>query len=251
MKKRFFESKEAKKRKSENEDSLWEEELTERERAIFEAEGWHMEEEEEKEAPELGRARSLFEWVELLSAAVVVTMLILTFVGRHSPVQGDSMLPTLQNGDLLITSNMFYEPQVGDIVVFASARTGFDKPYVKRVIATEGQTIDIDFDTWTVYVDGVAIEEPYVNYFKNAHGYYEYDSYLNPQMIAPSSMDDAYAQSYPITVEPGHIFVMGDNRNNSTDSRRIGLVDTRSIIGKVVFRLYPLNKLGTVGVYQP
>ncbi len=110
------------------------------------------------------------------------------------------MLNTLEENDVLIISNLFYTPKQGDIVVFESDVTGYDRPYVKRIIATEGQTVNIDFNNWIVYVDGKPIDEPYVR-----------------QVTAP--MDSSVFIQYPYTVSEGCVFVMGDNRNYSTDSR--------------------------------
>lgn len=171
--------------------------------------------------------RSLVEWAEMLIISLVSVMLVLTFIGRHSPVIGSSMEKTLLENDVLIISNLFYTPKRGDIVVFASETTGYDRPYVKRVIATEGQTIDIDFDSWTVYIDGEPIDEPYVNRLAGA-------------------MHSSQNVSYPYTVSDGCIFVMGDNRNMSTDSRVIGEVDVRSVMGRVICRVFPLSRIGTV-----
>lgn len=171
---------------------------------------------------------SVFEWLELFVFSFALVLLIFTFVARHSPVLGSSMANTLHENDLLIVSDVLYTPKQGDIVVFQSIDTGFDEPYVKRVIATAGQVVDIDFETWSVTVDGVKLEEDYVNY--------EGGTMLGSNL------------EFPYTVPEGKIFVMGDNRNHSKDSRdsRIGAVDTRYILGRVVFRLFPFDKLGTV-----
>jgi len=171
--------------------------------------------------------KSMLEWMELIVVSLVSAMLILGFVGRHSPVIGSSMEKTLYEKDVLIISDLAYTPKQGDIIVFASQVTGYDRPYVKRVIATEGQTVDIDFQNWIVYVDGEVVDEPYVN-------------------RVPAVMDSTMAVKYPYTVSEGCVFVMGDNRNYSTDSRAIGEVDVRHIIGKVVFRVYPFNRIGIV-----
>ena len=173
--------------------------------------------------------KSAFEWVELFAVSIAFVMIILTCIARYSPVNGASMNETLQNGDMLILSNLFYTPKNGDIVVFESEVTGYDEPYVKRVIATEGQTVDIDFDTWTVTVDGKVPEwEQYATYKGIERVFYTADI------------------TYPYTVPEGCVFVMGDNRWNSRDSRDIGPVDTRTIIGHVIFRLFPFETFGKV-----
>ncbi len=133
-------------------------------------------------------------------------------------VDGLSMYPTLQHADKIITSDLFYSPEVGDIVVVQTDTYGQD-PLVKRIIAVGGQTVDIDFELGIVYVDGVALDEPYVN----------------------SLTLEREDFSGPITIPEGYLFLMGDNRNRSTDSRSnmVGLVDERCIIGKVYFILFP------------
>ena len=166
----------------------------------------------------------LYDWVQCIVTALIFGILLFVFVLRVVSVVGTSMYPTLCNGDRIITSNLFYTPKDGDIVVVKKASFG-DEPIVKRVIATAGQTVDIDFSTGIVYVDGEALDEPYT--------------------AAPTITQEDF--SGPVTVPEGCVFLMGDNRNDSTDSRssRIGMVDTRCIIGKVYLILYPgENKSG-------
>lgn len=140
-------------------------------------------------------------------------------------VVGSSMVDTLHEGDRIIISNLFYTPKQGDIVVLRK-ETLRDDAIVKRVIAVAGQTVDIDFEKGIVYVDGVAIDEPYI---------YE-------PTFACEDFDGE------VTVPDGCVFCMGDNRNGSTDSRdsRVGMIDTREILGRAILRVYPLNVFGTV-----
>lgn len=174
-------------------------------------------------------AKEFFEWIELFGYAVAVVIVLFTFLCRIAVVNGPSMEQTLYDKDVLLVSNLFYEPKQGDIIVFQSNTILDNEAIVKRVIATEGQTVDIDFETWTVTVDGVPLEEEYVNYMQNVYMY-------------------GSSYTFPLTVEEGKIFVMGDNRNRSTDSRdsRIGQVDTRFVLGRVLVRILPLQKIGTV-----
>jgi signal peptidase I len=185
----------------------------------------------EEEAAERTKstAKELFEWVELFAYSVSIVIILFTFICRIAVVSGPSMEKTLFDREVLLVSDLFYEPKQGDVIVFQSNTILDNEAIVKRVIATEGQTVDIDFENWIVYVDGEAIEEPYINF--------EAGRYMNGSDY-----------SYPLTVEEGKIFVMGDNRNHSTDSRdnRIGQVDTRFVLGKVLVRILPFDTFGII-----
>ncbi len=171
----------------------------------------------------------LFDWMQCIVFALIACILIFLFLGRTVGVVGGSMENTLHEGERLIISDLFYTPENGDIIVLRQ-ESFRNEPIVKRVIATEGQTVDIDFETCTVIVDGVALDEPYTKEYGN---YVYYDD---------QDFDGE------ITVPEGCVFVMGDNRNGSTDSRTesIGCVDARKILGKVIFRISPLDKIGFV-----
>ena len=166
------------------------------------------------------RARmELYDWLQCIVTAIICGVLIFVFIGRTISVEGRSMMQTLHHSDRVIMSNFNYYPENGDIVVFQSPSDLFEYPLVKRVIATEGQTIDMNFDTGDVFVDGTVTHEPYIH-------------------TMTTSRHDF---SEPVTIPKGFVFVMGDNRNSSTDSRdnEVGLVDTRYILGKVLFVLIP------------
>ena len=167
----------------------------------------------------------IYDWMQSLVFALIICILVFVFLFRIVDVSGDSMNPTLTNGDKLVVSDVFYKPKQGDIVIF---RKDEYKPeaLVKRVIATEGQTVEIDFDRGRVYVDGELLDEPYI---------------AEPTR---NQLDFKGAQ----TVPEGCVFVMGDNRNASTDSRdaRLGCVDTRYIMGRVYFTLFPVKNIGVV-----
>ena len=168
---------------------------------------------------------ALYDWAQALVTAIVAIVLIFIFVGRIIGVVGGSMIPTLHEGDRVLLRSAFYEPKAGDVVVLTKESFS-DKPIVKRVIATEGQMLDIDFSTGEVWVDGVLQDEPY---------------------IAELTLKEG-DMTFPLTVDEGCIFVMGDNRNASTDSRwsLIGQVDTRCVLGKVLLRIFPIGDFGVI-----
>ena len=175
-----------------------------------------MQEENKKQA----KGKEMYEWVQALVSSVLVVVLIFTFVIRLIGVDGHSMLPTLQHGDrlLVLNSTLCEKYEYGDIVIVRKD-TFMNSPIVKRVIATEGQTVDIDFATGSVWVDDRLMDEPYINELT----------------FTDEGLD------FPVTLGEGEVFVMGDNRNASDDSRnpRLGPVDERYIIGKAVILAFP------------
>ena len=166
-----------------------------------------------------GRAE-VYDWIQCIIFALVFCVLLFVFAVRMVNVVGHSMVPTLEQNDKVVISNLFYHPKQGDIVVLRK-QTLMEEPIVKRIIATEGQTVDIDFDDGVVYLDEPDVNEP-VHDRENFEG--------------------------KITVPEGCVFVMGDNRNASTDSRdaRLGCVDERYIMGRVYFTLFPVKNIGVV-----
>ena len=166
----------------------------------------------------------IYDWMQSLVFALIICIIVFVFIFRIVDVSGDSMNPTLLNGDKLVVSDVFYKPKQGDIVIFRKDEYKAEA-LVKRVIATEGQTIEIDFDRGRVYVDGELLDEPYI------------------AEATKNQLDFPGAQ----TVPEGCVFVMGDNRNQSSDSRRaaIGMVDERLIVGKVLFKIFPLDRIGS------
>ena len=183
------------------------------------------------------RRGDIFDWVQSLVVALLICVLVFTFALRVVCVSGTSMLDTLHNDDRIVISNLFYTPKQGDIVVLRKLSFSTE-PIVKRVIALGGQTVNIDLEKGVVYVDGEALDEPYI---------------LEPTRRRIDFEDETL-------VPEGCVFVMGDNRNGSTDSRdlRIGCVDERLIMGKALFLLIPgadtehgersdLTRIGRIG----
>ena len=175
--------------------------------------------------PKPVRGQGVLEWYEALISAALVLVLVFSFFFRIIQVDGSSMVPTPVNGDKLIVWGAGYTPQRGDVVIVDSYTT-YGKPLVKRVIAKGGDTISIDYDAGTVEVNGELLQEDYI--------------------AAPTHL--GYDVEFPYTVPEGTVFVMGDNRNESLDSRSsyVGCIDERDILGKVLLCFLPVSDFGVV-----
>ncbi len=181
-------------------------------------------------------SKDLFEWVDTVVIALISVVIVFTFFFRIATIVGPSMQNTLYSGERVVISDLFYEPKYGDIVVISrNVNNNFDKPMqgsepiIKRIIATEGQFVDIDF------VEGIV--------------------YVGPDLAHMTPLNEPYAKApttryfdmeFPLYVEEGHVFVLGDNRNDSLDSRdsSIGIVDERYILGKAICRIWPFDRIG-------
>ncbi len=159
-----------------------------------------------------------------MAAIVAVFVVVFGFLMRPAFVRGESMSPTLEEGDFLLIQRLFSMPEQGDIVVLFAPQ--FNHPIVKRVIAVEGQTVDLDGKTGTVTVDGKVLDEPYLK---------------DPLLYTGGG-----SLSLPAVVPENCIFVLGDNRNDSTDSRDIGFIPQSAVLGKAVLRVFPPT--GTAGL---
>lgn len=189
-----------------------------------------------KETEKNGKAKNdIFEWLEIIVVAIAVVIILFTLVFKVITISGDSMLNTLHNGEKILISNLFYEPKRGDIVVITRNNDNSTNPtsqescIIKRIIATEGQVVDINFKTGVVSVDGIDLSEDYTYTKTNVKG----------------------DINFPVIVPEGHVFVLGDNRNNSSDSRFStlgynGMVDERNILGRAVIRILPFDRFGVL-----
>lgn len=182
-------------------------------------------------------AKWMYDIVEIFCIAVIAVVLVFSFFLRTCRVDGRSMNKTLAHGELILISDFMYEPAAGDIVVFHLVNEYYKEPLVKRVIATEGQYVKIDLTDKKVYVNGCAIEDKHAYLENNIYnpGYFDYNTYK----------DENGHEIYTATVPEGKIFVMGDNRNHSTDSRSfmVGFIDVNCVLGKAVYRLSPFTSL--------
>ena len=189
----------------------------------------------EEDVSKKGFIANVFEWLDVVVASAVVVVVLFTFVFRMVAIDGDSMNNTLIDGERVIITNMFYEPKRGDIVVISrntensSVADSYEEPIIKRIIATEGDIVDIDFDKGIVYVNNEALKEDYIK-------------------------EPTYRKAdvkFPLVVKENCVFVLGDNRNDSKDSRTSdigdnGQVDVKYILGHAVLRVFPLNKFGGI-----
>lgn len=167
----------------------------------------------------------VYDVVATLESAVIILMLFFSLMFRPAAVIGDSMLPNFSGGDRVACVHSFSGYERGDVIIISHA-TRKDESIIKRVIAVGGDTVDIDFYKGTVSVNGQVLDEPYVG--------------------TPTNL--SYDMKFPLTVPEGKLFVLGDNRNDSIDSRStdIGLINENKVLGKVIFRFYPFNKIGVI-----
>lgn len=176
-------------------------------------------------AKQNGGMAGLFDWIRCIVFAIAIVVVCLTFVFRLVDVDGTSMNDTLQTRDKVIVTNLFYTPHNNDIIVISHGAE-YKKPIIKRVIATAGQTVRLDYENDRIIVDGIEISEPYI---KGTTFSGNYGNNVIPEVIPE-----------------GKIFVMGDNRQVSLDSRStdIGLIDVNDVIGKAQFVAFPFADFG-------
>lgn len=187
---------------------------------------YEYKEKTEKEEIAKTALSSFFHWMSGIVAVLFVIFLVVMLFFRPVTVSGPSMEPTLHDGDRLFVYSFMYEPENGDVIV-ARSPDGADMPVIKRVIAKEGQVVEVDYENGTVTVDGVVLEE----------------NYISGMSKVPQNEIE-----YPYTVPADRIFVMGDYRDESRDSRHkaFGCIDENTVAGKAVFRFYPFSTMTEV-----
>ena len=194
------------------------------------------------------RVDTLFDFIELFVFTLAAVLFLTSFVVRHSTVVGGSMENTLHDGETLLISNLFYEPKKNDIVVVSDYSTDLKKPIVKRVIATEGDLIRITKDA--IFVNGeILLEDSYVHLDNPAYKYTIEPSHAlveNERIEIKFIFDNGARVGYEFEIPSGELFVMGDHRDDSADSRTIGTVREDAVLGRVILRIFPFAKFGTV-----
>lgn len=172
-----------------------------------------------------GAVAGIFDWIRCIIFAIAIVIVCLTFVFRLVNVDGSSMFDTLSSDDKVIVTNFMYTPKTNDIVVISHGAQ-YANPIIKRVIATEGQSVKLDYENDRIIVDGIVIEEPYID--------------------GSSFCGNIGDNEIPDVIPEGKIFVMGDNRKVSMDSRstKIGLIDVDDVIGKAQFIAFPFDHFG-------
>ena len=196
-----------------------------------------------------GFAAGFFDYLEIFAVSIAVVLLIFTFCARLCRVDGDSMKNTFEDGQMLIITNLFYTPDNGDVIVFHQVE-GYQKPLVKRVIGTQGQKVELNFKEKTVVITDTKTGEKidysdefatYYDDYQNEFGdQYEWKDKLNGGGAIGADYD-GQTGTYSFVVPDGKLFVMGDNRNYSADSRQIGFIDQRTVLGKAIIRLNPFT----------
>lgn len=173
------------------------------------------------------RVISIYEWAEAIIAALIIVTLFFSAFFRVAEVDGTSMIPNLYSGDRVLLTGIYTKPVSGDVVVIAPNGSE-EVPLVKRVIATENQTVDIDRTSGKVSVDGVELDET--------------------RYIGNNRTNQQSDLQFPLTVPSGHVFVLGDNRSVSKDSRSadIGFIDQKDIIGKALLVIFPFDRMGGI-----
>lgn len=195
----------------------------------------------ETENPKKDLKKSIFEWLDMIVVAVIAVVFIAIVGCRVATIVGNSMQNTFFNGEKVLITKLFYEPEQGDVVVISrnsnndTDKDNYQEPIIKRIIATGGMYVDIDFESGNVYTgytqsEMKLLKEPYIKVPTTKKGDVE----------------------FPLYIPEGKVFVLGDNRGDSLDSRysEIGLIDEKDILGKAIFRIFPFTKIGGIKSYE-